>query len=186
MNRGETAKIVGAIAASYPTRIRADQVEPMIATWTLMLADLDYSPVEKAVTSLVQGGQHPPSVADVRARVAELGRGRVLTGGEAWGTVQRAMRLEGAYRVPGVDFHIKHPVVAYCVNVMGWQTLCLSEDQTADRARFIQLFDALALEERREHAVPMLAQARGRTAVTAGSAVARVLQLVQPKEPERE
>jgi Loader and inhibitor of phage G40P len=186
MTKGETAKLVAVIAGSYPTRIRADQVENMIAAWAAMLADLDYTHAEKAVATLVQSGQHPPSVADVRARVVELTRGRVLTGGEAWGTVQRAMRREGAYRVPGVDFTFSNPTTARCVGIMDWQTLCLSEDQVADRARFIQLFDQLATEERREQAVPMLAQARGRSAVTAGGAIANVLRLVQPpKEPER-
>ena len=41
----------------------------------------------------------------------------------AWLTILKAIRLTGSSRVPT----FKDPVMAACVGVMGWQTICLTE-----------------------------------------------------------
>jgi hypothetical protein len=135
-------------------------LDAMTTAYEALLADLDYARCNAAVRVLLQSKNSIPAVADIRRVVLELERGPVRPSGEAWGEVLKAIGRYGAYRVPGVDFQFSDPEVARCVNALGWKVLCLSEDQTADRARFIELYGTVATQERREQQAPLLAAAR--------------------------
>lgn len=162
MDRKETAKIVTVMVAATAqgAKLDAKAVEAMVTAYSALLVDLDYARCNAAVRVLLQSQTWIPSVADIRRVVLELERGPVRPAGDAWGDVTAAIRRYGQRRTPGVDFEFDDPQVAHCVRSLGWSTLCLSEDQTADRARFIELYGAVASQERREQQVPMLGAAR--------------------------
>lgn len=162
MNRQETAKIVYVMVATTGQSRFFDTkaLDAMTSAYEALLADLDYASCNAAVRVLLQSKNSIPAVADIRRVVLELERGPVRPGGEAWGEVLKAISRYGAYRTPGVDFEFSEPEVARCVNALGWRVLCASEDQTADRARFIELYGAVASQERREQQVPLLGAAR--------------------------
>jgi hypothetical protein len=50
---------------------------------------------------------------------------------------------------------------------MGWRNICLSENQAADRARFIELYDRLATDQRRRIQSPLLAAAEAQRQIDA-------------------
>lgn len=187
MNRQDASRIVAVIIAACPSqsaRLDGGRVASMIDAFAGLLGDLTYEQVNAAVSALLQTSPFMPAVADIRARVLELERGPVLAGGEAWSSVQAAMKREGSYRTPGVEFAFRDETTARCVAAMGWRELCLSENTVADRARFIDLYDELAVQSRREQQSPMLAAAREkREALSAGEAIRR-LSLVASGEVE--
>lgn len=163
MNRQESARIVAAIIAACPSqssKLDERRATSMVDTFAALLGDLSYGQVNAAVTVLLQTSTWMPSVADIRSTVLDLQRGPSAPGGEAWGSVLRAVQCEGSYKTPGVDFQFRDPVTARCVAAFGWQALCLSENQVSDRARFIELYDQLANQDRRELQSPALAEAR--------------------------
>lgn len=163
MTKPEAAKLVSVIIASCPgqaSRLDRERVAAMIDTYALLLEDIEYEHASAALRVLLQTRTWMPSVADIRATVLELNRGPVKPGGEAWGSVLAAMHAQGAYRTPGTDFVFYDPVTARCVQALGWQELCLSENTTADRARFIELYDQLSSQAQRELQSPALAAAR--------------------------
>lgn len=162
MNRQESARIVAVIMAACPAqaaRIDRGRADSMVDTYATLLEDLNYEQCNAAVRVLLQTKNWMPSVAEIRAAVLELTRGCVRPGGEAWGSVKHAVGRYGSYRTPGVDFTFSDPVTARCIAALGWQTVCLSENETADRARFIELYDRLAAQGHREALSPMLAAA---------------------------
>jgi hypothetical protein len=184
VTRPEAAKLVAVIIAACPaqgSKLDRERQLAMVDAFEALLGDLEYTHAAAAVRVLLQTRTWMPSVADIRATVVELERGPVRAGGDAWGGVLAAMKREGAYREPGTDFVFRDPVTMRCVQRLGWQELCLSENTIADRARFIQLYDELAQQARKEQASPMLAAAeeRRREVVAAGDAVARVLTLAK-------
>jgi hypothetical protein len=147
-------------ATGQSARFDTKSLDAMVDAYAALLADLDYARCNAAVRVLLQSKNWIPAVADIRKVVLELERGPVRPSGEAWGEVLKAIGRYGAWRTPGVDFQFSDPEVARCVNALGWKVLCLSEDQTADRARFIELYGVVATQERREQQVPLLAMAR--------------------------
>jgi hypothetical protein len=60
------------------------------------------------------------------------------SGMEAWGEVVAAFENVGMYREP----KFSHTLIDNIVRQMGWQNLCTSENAMADRARFIDAYNA--------------------------------------------
>lgn len=176
MNIPETAKLLAVIGILFPNARHSDvDVELQVSVWADLLGDLSYAACDRAVRSLAQTRNFAPSIAEIREYVLELERGPVRAGGEAWRDFLEAVGRYGAYRSPV----FADPVVARCVTALGWQELCLSENQVADRARFIELYDRLARDQRREQQSPLLGAAREQRALRAAERtvgeVARIL-----------
>ncbi len=179
MTRQEAAKLVAVILAACPaqsSKLDSQRQLAMVDAFEALLSDMSYEQANAAITVLLQTRPYMPAIADIRAAALEFARGPVTPGGERWGTVLRAMQAEGAYRQPGVDFVFHDSTTARCVQALGWRELCLSENQVADRARFIELYDKLASQSQREAQSPILAAAKQqRELASAGNGV--VLQL---------
>ena len=164
MNKQESARIVAVIVASFPSqgsKLDRERIASMIDTFALMLDDIPYERANAALRVLIQTRTWMPSVADIRATVAELERGPVRAGGDAWGSVIAAIRAQGAYRTPGTDFVFNDPLVARCVEALGWQNLCSSEMAASDRKQFVDLYEKLATDKRRAVVSPSLALVDG-------------------------
>lgn len=142
----EIKKLVAVLVAAYPTTKATAET---VGIYERMLADLGYPSANAAVEQLLATSKWMPTVAEIRDRVVSLQTGEIRAGGEAWGSVLKAIARSGRNRTPGVDFHFADPVVLEAVRALGWVNLCDSENATADRARFVELYDALAIKHRR-------------------------------------
>lgn len=143
----EAKKLVAVLVAAFPT---TKATMDTVGIYTRMLADLEYPAANAAVEQLLAISKWMPTVAEIRERALSLSVGDVKPGGEAWGLVLKAIRRYGYMRTPGIDFSFDDATTAECVSAMNWQELCNSENPTADRARFIELYDALAVQHRRK------------------------------------
>ena len=65
---------------------------------------------------------------------------------EAWQQVRIQVQRVGPYHQP----RFSHPRIAEAVNVIGWRTLCDSEEIRIERAHFLKAYDALTLRDRRQ------------------------------------
>ena len=175
MTHDEAAKLVAVMLSAVPgNRVTAQQVPGMINAYADLLSDLNYEQCNAALRVLLQTRTWLPSVADIRSTAVELNRGPKRAGADAWGGVLKAIAAEGAYREPGTDFTFSDPVTARCVSAFGWANLCLSESSVADRARFIELYDKLAEQDRRQQQSPMLGAAVEAKQLASGGVLAIV------------
>lgn len=95
------------------------------------------------------GRAFAPSTGEIRGAVMEIRRKamNVPSAFDAWEELQTQIRLNGG------DFGRpvwSSPLVERVVRQLGFRNLCLSENPTADRARFIQAYEQLearALQE---------------------------------------
>lgn len=147
MTQAETAKLVAVLMAAYPSNRATPQTSQI---YERMLADLDYPEANAAVERLLATAKWMPTVAEIRETALAITVGERKPGGEAWGAVLRAISGMGYMRQPGKDFVFSDPTTARCVALMGWERLCSSENEVADRARFTELYDQLATQERRK------------------------------------
>jgi hypothetical protein len=179
----EAAKLVAAMIAAFPQARVTPGTSPV---YERMLADLDYVAAQAAVERLIATSRFMPTVAELRSTVLDLTHGERRPGGEAWGDVLKAIGRVGKYRTPT----FADQSVARAVTALGWENICDSDNQVADRARFIELYDQLATSERKERSAGHLPAAerfraalaaRSATAVGAGEAVGAVLRLVGGK-----
>jgi hypothetical protein len=146
MTQAESAKLVAVLMAAFPSN-RATSATSQI--YERMLADLDYPEANAAVERLLATSRFMPTVAEIRETALAITVGEQKPGGEAWGSVLKAISEQGYMRTPGVDFHFTDPTTARCVAIMRWDKLCSSESEVADRARFTEMYDKLAVQDRR-------------------------------------
>lgn len=142
MKPHETTEIVMMLVAAFPAT-KAD--ERTVSVYKTMLTDLEFDAAKAAVARLLTTCRFFPTIAEIRESEAAIRLGAVRPGGDAWGDVLEAIRRVGGYN-PQPEF--ADPLVARCVSRFGWETLCWSRDDAADRARFIELYDREARTER--------------------------------------
>lgn len=149
MTTDETKQILRLVCAAYPSqrqKMTARDLHAMLDVWSAALADIPFDDAQKAVARIVCSSKWMPSIAEFRAEVGEMHAGAVRKGGEAWGDVLKAVGRFGSGRSPTFD----DPLVAYCVDSIGWRSICMSDEtDPAPRARFIDLYDSLARDERK-------------------------------------
>jgi hypothetical protein len=153
MTLEQAAGVVHFLLAGYPghrARMSPGDVRGMVAFYAAAIADLDEDAVRAAITRLARTAEFIPTCAAIRAAVVVTRHGGRKTGAEAWGAVHRAMREEGWHSVPGVDFAFADAITARVVRSLGWADVCASKMLDHVRARFIEAYDEIALQERRE------------------------------------
>lgn len=136
----DIAHVVKVMSIAFPNwKPTADTSE----VYFKLLQDIDGEELKVAVLHCLSesGRAFAPSIGEIRGAVSELRRMsyNVPSSYEAWQEVLMQFAEAGYYNTP----KFSHPLIAEAVRRMGWRQLCLSEDQIADRARFIQCYEQL-------------------------------------------
>lgn len=150
MTKGEVAKLLVVLAASYP-RFEVDDVK--VQVWYEMLGDLDYAVASMVVKKIIMQNTFPPAIAEVRKAVTELMNPEQVTSSEAWGEVTRAIRNYGYYREEEALASMS-PITAQLVRYMGWREICMSEDIGVIRGQFLRMYEQIATREQEKHLLP--------------------------------
>ena len=107
------------------------------------LQDIPSDELKAAVLHCVteSGRAFAPSIGEIRGAVSDLRRAasNVPSAYDGWQEVCHQMRDTGSYGVPAFS----SPLIERVVKNLGWRNLCLSENQVADRARFVQAYEQL-------------------------------------------
>lgn len=143
-SRQEIIKALTVLAAAYP---RFELPPATVEIYTRLLIDLDFDTLKAATLHCATVYKFFPTVAEIRAAAVEL---QTMAEGipaesEAWGEVIKRIQDVGSYGTP----EFSHPLIAQVVRQFGWLNLCMSENQTADRARFLEAYSAAFKESRR-------------------------------------
>jgi hypothetical protein len=136
----ELVKLVGIMASAYPN---TQVAEATINIYVRMLKDLPLEVVTLAVQQAMAESEFLPTIARIREKAVAFSRSEHVSALEAWGIVKKAMSETGFYRSPTFE----DPIIAKAVDCIGWQTLCSSENQAADRAHFSKIYDSLVRRE---------------------------------------
>jgi len=143
----EVAQVLGMLSVSFPNfKLPPESME----MYTMLLEDLPVDVLRSAVLECANTCKFFPTIAEIREKTNALLHPDLPAAGEAWGEAVDMMRFRGHSWEP----HFDNPVTQRCVEAMGWYYLCMSENQVADRARFIELYTELArrhLTEERTH-----------------------------------
>jgi hypothetical protein len=123
--------------------------------WLDVLGDLDGELVRAALVDL-SAREFPPAVgtireAALRLSAAEASGSRIPDPDEAWAEVSAAVRAVGRYRAP----EFSHPAVGAAVELIGWTTICDSQDDGSDR--FVATYRAVLRRAARAIPPPILA-----------------------------
>jgi hypothetical protein len=137
----DIAQIIGILSAAFPN---FKPTELTAEVYLQTLADISSDELKAAVLHCItqSGRAFAPSIGEIRGAVAELRSfsANVPSSFQAWQEVQKQILINGGdYGKP----EWSSPLVEEAVKRMGWRSLRMSEDQTADRARFLQCYEQI-------------------------------------------
>ncbi len=120
--------------------------------WYQLLGDLDYNMVNIAIQKYMLTEKFPPTIADIRGMAADT-FSPVLDWGEGWEEVGRAIRRYGMYREQEALDSMTE-ITRRVVRRLGFKSLCTSENETADRSNFRQIFEQEAKRSKEDSLMP--------------------------------
>ena len=140
MTKQDICALVALAASSNPTMQSKDPA-PIVAAWSLMLADLDPVVAKAAVIKVCRESDYFPSVARIVAAAEELDprNEKLPTAAEAWEEVEKQICSAGIYKPPVFSSEL----VRRAARSIGWLQLCSSENPAADRAHFLRLYESM-------------------------------------------
>lgn len=139
-NEAEIAKLVGVMAATFPS---AKVTDATVESYVHLLKDLPLEVVTVAVEQCVTDSEFFPTVAKVRNVAISLTVPQRSDPMEAWGIVLKEIERTGFYRLPVFS----DPLIAKAVDCLGWKYLCSSENIVADRAHFAKVYEQFVQRE---------------------------------------
>jgi len=141
LNKQEMLKIFSIFNVVYPKFMESGKEEMMLNVWYELLKDYPFELVMLSAQKHIKTSKFSPTIHDIIEGVTEYENVGRIDGMTAWGMVTRAIRNYGYYRQ--IEALKSMPQdVANIVENMGWQNLCMSENDMADRAHFIKAYDA--------------------------------------------
>jgi len=156
VTKQETTIILGILKTAYPRfyiDLSEEAVKETILLWNEMLSDYTLQVVKIAIKKLIAEMIYPPTVAEVRASLVEITTKPVLDVSEAWGQIKKAIAKYGYYQEKKALESMNDEVREIAIR-FGFKNLCMSENQMADRAHFIKLYDRYVLEKKRQKQIP--------------------------------
>ena len=140
MTKQEICALVALAASSNPNMQNKDP-QPIVAAWSIMLADLDPVVAKVAVIKVCRESAFFPSVAQIveAANALDPRSEKLPTAAEAWEEVEQQICAAGIYKPPVFSCDL----VRRAARSIGWLQLCSSENPAADRAHFFRLYESM-------------------------------------------
>lgn len=133
-------QIINMFLAAFPN-FKPSSLTPEVYFRTLQ--DIPSDELKAGVLHCItqSGRAFAPSIGEIRGAVSDLRRAsaNVPSSYDAWQEVCRQIVNVGSYGTPAFS----SPLIERTVKNLGWRNLCMSENQVADRARFVQAYEQL-------------------------------------------
>lgn len=161
MTRDEMVAVMGVLKTAYPSFYRdmkRQDALDALALWTEMFEDDDPKTVAAAVKSLISTRKegYPPTIGEVKAKIADLTQPKEMTELEAWSLVERACRngLHGA----GEEFAKLPPLIQKAVGspnqLREWAMMDADTVKSVVASNFMRSFKVYQKRERETAMLP--------------------------------
>lgn len=153
MTTDEWKVLVKAMKAAYPSpNFLPDDWS--VKLWYRMLQDIPYETLNLAVQRHISTNRYPPTIADLRGSMV-----KEKPWSEAWEEVKRSMWFYGMPREREA-LESMSPLTREIVKRLGYQSLCMSENEAVDRANFRMIYEEEVKRKTEDAALPETVKAR--------------------------
>lgn len=144
----EVEVILRMLVDAYPDWAReqgAEQLKRTFTVYTMLLSDMPEGLLRAAAVQHAAASKWFPKAAELRDLAQFLGTKQLASPVDAWAEVTQARRRWDRYANNGNAAlpEFSNPIIARIVRAMGMIALQDSENEVADRARFIEEYQAL-------------------------------------------
>ena len=158
MTRTGVYELLGVLCVAYPHfYVNATNAEKDLAAavWGEMLKDIDDNVALAALKRIIATNKFPPTPAEMLESVRKITNRGMLDAGEAWQKVNCAILQYGYYRESeGLDS--LDETTRKAAQYIGWRELCLAplEQEMANRAHFMKMFETIAARAKERQLIP--------------------------------
>ena len=139
-------KCISVLEKSYDKfNITNDKDKLML--WYEMLGDRSEIEFMLGVKKYIKSSEFAPTIAGIKKAIADIITSQAPDGMEAWNELQMAIRRFGMYREQEALESLSDRT-RRVVKSLGFKNLCISENQMADRAHFLRMFESMSSRER--------------------------------------
>lgn len=155
MRQSEALIMVARAQAIWPQR---DLSENTVNEYISGIQDLSVEVAGAALESLKSSLRFMPSIAEFRAAASEIDTNQTIPDADrAWQEIREQIRAVGSKRGM-LNFSTNepwepawsHPAVGQVADAMGWDSLCNSTTEMADRAHFLRLYEQISNREKHQ------------------------------------
>jgi hypothetical protein len=150
VNKSEITKLIAICSINYRNFPEAGKEQMLIELWQNMLQDVDFHTAEFAVKKFMSESVFPPTIADIRQRIADITRPRRVSPIEAWGNVTKVIRKYGSYNEQKALDELD-TMTRRTVQYFGYRELCISENPMVDRAHFLKMYESMTERENKNN-----------------------------------
>lgn len=155
MTRVETKAILAILKAGYPNFYKdmtKEDATNTINLWTTMFADDPAQVVTEAVKSLMCTLKFPPTIADVKEKIAMITQPPAMTEMEAWNMVKSAINYYNAAQTFERLPPILRRIVGSPNQLREWAIMEAETVNSVVQSNFMRSYKAVAAREK-EHAM---------------------------------
>lgn len=128
------------------------QTKEGLEIWYGFLKDIDYNILSMSIQKYICNNKFAPTIADLRELAVEIVTDN-KEWGDGWQSVLDNIRKYGYYQEKLALDHMDE-VTRKVVKNLGWQNICMSENQMTDRANFRDLYNAYAKRKKEDAKLP--------------------------------
>ena len=144
MRREQFNRAIAVLVKAFP-----DKEFDIDVLWCF-LQDLHPRQLEKAIVKIVASTVEINRSTNITALIRQHVFDEDLTAGEAWGEVLAEISRTGSYGTP----RFSSPIIKKAVDCIGWQSMCLSENISVERAHFFRVFENLVRKDHQNRILP--------------------------------
>ena len=152
MNKEEFMRFAMILKTTYPKDNLLPSKEAM-SIWYKMLMDIPYMIAEKALEKWIGINRWPPTIADIREYSAQISKPEIPDWGDAWKEVLGMVSRYGYYNEAEALRHMK-PLTKKVTEMIGFKTICTSENIAAERANFRKCYEVVMAREKETQQLP--------------------------------
>jgi hypothetical protein len=157
MNKQETLKILAIIKVTYPKFFISEyktETKLQMEVWQEMFSDTPYQLVEQALKALICTLKFPPTIADVKEKIALITQPRTITELEAWGVVRKAISYYDASKNFEKLPQILQKLVGSPNQLREWSQIDIDTLDSVTKSNFMRSYKVMVAQKKDYDSLP--------------------------------
>lgn len=149
MNQETIIKAITILKANYQNALKdytKEEMQLMINTWLEFFKDTSINDFELAIKNIINKSDFFPTISQIKKEIANSKVNTLPSAEDEWEEVIRTIHKFGSYRQEEAMEHLKD-YTAYILRHIGYQNICMSEDNTWNKKEFIAEYNQMKDKE---------------------------------------
>lgn len=145
MKRETIIKAITLLKTNYQNSLKdysKQEIQMMINAWCDFFKDVPESEFNKAIRNVINKYDYFPTISQIKKEIANSETSDIPSAEDEWNEVIKVVHKYGTYRQEKALEELK-PYTAYITNHIGYQIICMSNDNTWNKKEFIAEYNQL-------------------------------------------